>query len=243
MRMLLPVLAIGLAMIWVDPIFAGEVHSEEEKRELLAEYDTISRYEGISFVRCQGLTLFCPHQCDGSGEVATFTIVQSIQQGGKQSRRQKGFGIRVSDFYRKPIGSPEILKTVRSLNQGDLVRLSWRREYVTTDRSGSSKTSILKLEKVESKSDAGDGLGIGQGFKDAFESQTFYRHSLSMKILPLILIFIGFLGAPVVAHYLRLPSKNTPTGVGTQPVAVVALLIQLALISSGVGILIARQFG
>lgn len=159
MKMSVLMLLVGLAVIWIDPIRADEPREDKEKRELLAEHETISRFKGVAYRKCRGLTAQCPEKCGDSGEYATFTILEytRYKQHGKYGGKQESFTIQVSDFHKKPKGSPEILKTVRSLKQGDLVRLWWRHDYVTKNRVSSPERPIVKLAKMDNKPDAGDG--------------------------------------------------------------------------------------
>lgn len=153
MKILALVVVIGMSIIGIDSVHADEAKGNGEKRELLAEHETISRLEGIAYRRCRGLTAMCPESCGDSGEYVTFTVVKytRYKQHGKYGGKQNSFMIQVSDFHKKPKGDSKILKIVRSLKKGDLVKLWWRHDYVTKNRVSSPERPIVKLEKVDNK--------------------------------------------------------------------------------------------
>jgi hypothetical protein len=150
MRKLVLTLVIGISAAWIVQVHAGD---SQEKRKLLAEHETESIFEGVVYRKCRGLTALCPQKCGDSGEYATFTVVKytRYKQHGKYGGKQKTFRVQVSDFHKKPKGNPEILKTVRSLKKGDLVKLCWRHDYVTKNRVSSPERPIVKLEKLDKK--------------------------------------------------------------------------------------------
>lgn len=151
------ILVVGILVIWIDRVHA-ESDGKGEKRELLAEHETLSTFDGITYHRCMGLTAICPDRCGVSGEYVTFTVVKYLryEQHGKYGGKQKSFKIQVSDSHKKPKGNPEILKTVRNLKKGDFVELWWRHDYVTKDRVSSPERPVIKLEKVDNNPDSGD---------------------------------------------------------------------------------------
>ena len=124
-----------------------------EKRQLLAEHETLAVFDGITYRKCRGLTAQCPKTCGDSGEIATFKIVKytRYKQHGKYGGKQQVFRIQVSDFHKKAVGDPAILKTVRKLKKGDTVELWWNHDYVTKNNVSSPERPVVKLKKVNKK--------------------------------------------------------------------------------------------
>lgn len=127
---------------------AAEVPAD--KRELLAEHETVAQFEGIEYRLCRGLTTLCPRECGDSGEFAKFKIVKYVRfvQHGKYGSRQKSFVIQVSDYHRQPRGDASLLATVRTLQPGEYVRLDWHHDYVTRAGASYPERPVVKLEAI-----------------------------------------------------------------------------------------------
>ena len=153
MRTITTALAAIMVLAFVSP--TGARPPRPDGRELLAEHETLAVLESVAFRQCRGRTAACPKDCGDSGEFATFKIVEytHYKQHGKYGGKQKSYHIQVSDFHRKPKGDPKILEAVRGLKEGDYVRLHWRHDYVTKNRSSFPERPIVKLEKI-SKAEA-----------------------------------------------------------------------------------------
>ncbi|MFP6901676.1 MAG: hypothetical protein VCA36_12085 [Opitutales bacterium] len=122
-----------------------------EKRELLARHVTIATYKGAPFRLCRGRTARCPKDCGSSGEFASFAIEQYLEYekpGKYGSSKQASHLVQVSDFHRKPVGDPEILKMIGGLKEGDHVLLAWNHEYVTSKGSSAPDRPIKGFRKL-----------------------------------------------------------------------------------------------
>ncbi|MFP6854732.1 MAG: hypothetical protein VB980_03035 [Opitutales bacterium] len=107
----------------------------QEKRELLAKHETIATYKGYG----------------NSGVFATFVIDkylhhQKLEKYG--SAEQAKHLIQVSDFRRKSVGDPKILKLIAELQEGDRVWLSWNHDHVTHKGSSAPDWPIQKMGKL-----------------------------------------------------------------------------------------------
>lgn len=123
-----------------------------EKRQLLAEHETVAVLAGIDYQLCRGLTALCPKECGQSGEYAKFTIKKYIKykkHGQYGDPEQATYAVQISDYHKHPLGDPKIREAVKDLKKGDYVLLSWRHDYVTKDGSSSPERPILKLEKID----------------------------------------------------------------------------------------------
>ena len=133
------------------PAVSAAAEEPKEKRELLANHETLAVFDGVKYRLCRGLTAFCPEQCGDSGEFATFAIKKYLKyekHGSTVIPKQKTFLVQVSDYDKKPKGDPKILETVKGLTKGDYVLLSWHHDYVTKEGVSSPERPIVKLEKI-----------------------------------------------------------------------------------------------
>jgi hypothetical protein len=123
-----------------------------EQRELLSSHVTLAVFDGVNFRLCRGRTALCPERCGDSGEFASFTVKKYLKYeklGQYGDPEQQNFLVQVSDFNRKPKGDPKILETVKGLEKGDHVLLSWNHDYVTKQGTSSPERPIVKLEKID----------------------------------------------------------------------------------------------
>lgn len=122
-----------------------------EKRELLANHETLAVFDGVNYRLCMGRTARCPKQCGDSGEFASFTIKKYLKYekpGEYGDPKQETFLVQVSDYDKRPKGDPKIAETVKRLKKGDYVLLSWHHDYVTRGGSSFPERPIVKLESV-----------------------------------------------------------------------------------------------
>jgi hypothetical protein len=104
-----------------------------EKRQLLAEHETISVFDGLKERKCRGRTAKCPDKCGHSGETAIFKIEKYIKHnkpGKYGSGKQTIMSIQLSP---KCQVSPATKIIIEKLNKGDRVKLNWRHDYVSKD--------------------------------------------------------------------------------------------------------------
>ena len=123
----------------------------DERRELLANHETLAVFEGVDYRLCRGLTGLCPERCGSSGEFASFVIKKYLKYeklGQYGDPEQQNFSIQISDFHKQPKGEPKILETVKGLKKGDYVLLSWHHDYVTKQGTSSPERPLVKLEKL-----------------------------------------------------------------------------------------------
>lgn len=123
----------------------------KEKRELLANHETLAVFDGLKYRLCMGRTALCPKRCGDSGEFATFAIKKYLKYeklGQYGDPKQEDFLVQVSDYDKKPKGDPKILETVKGLKKGDYVLLSWHHDYVTKEGSSFPERPIVKLESI-----------------------------------------------------------------------------------------------
>lgn len=139
----------------------GAVAAEGEKRELLAEQETVAEFLGLHYQQCRGRTSLCPDKCGNSGNVAKFRIIKylSYKKPGEYGDPQvPEFVTQVDDNLGKLKLPDEQVKLLRALQKGDFVQLSWRHDYVTKSGSSSPErplTQVGKLSEAEAQKLAG----------------------------------------------------------------------------------------
>ena len=162
-----------IALVTLPAAGADAPEERKERRELLANHETLAVFDGVNYRLCMGRTARCPKQCGDSGEFASFGIRKYLKYeklGQYGDPEQKSFLVQVSDYDKKPKGDPKILETVRRLKKGDYVLLSWHHDYVTKEGTSSPERPIVKLEKID-KAHAEKLLAVaGPGPKDEKES-------------------------------------------------------------------------
>jgi len=145
------------ALVVVCAGLAADATNKVDKVELLSKHETVAEFTGIDYRVCRGLTSRCPEHCGSSGEYAVFGIVKYLkyEKPGKYGdAKAKDKRIRISDYYKKPVGDPKLNAIIKELKKGDRVLLSWDHNYVTkTFESGTTgsfpERSITKLEKMD----------------------------------------------------------------------------------------------
>jgi hypothetical protein len=123
-----------------------------EKRELLAEHETLAVFDGVKFRPCRALTSLCPDRCGHAGDFAQFTIrkyLKYAKHGEYGDPEQKTFSVQVGDSTRKAIGDPTIRRRIMELEPGELVLLSWRHEYITREDASFPTRPIGELKKID----------------------------------------------------------------------------------------------
>lgn len=128
---------------------AGE--PKEQKRELLAEHETVAQFDGLQFQRCKGLTALCPDRCGGTGHFASFSIQGYLaykKPGEYGDPKQERFAFQVDDNMKNAKVSVELRDAVNALKQGDYVLLNWRHDYVTQNGSSGPERPVTKLDKI-----------------------------------------------------------------------------------------------
>ena len=140
-----------LAIVLTPITLSAADNPKGEKRDLLANHETLAVFDGVDYRLCRGLTSLCPKECGDSGEFANFAIKTYLKYeklGQYGDPEQQAFLVQVSDYHKKPKGDPKILKTVKGLKKGDYVLLSWHHDYVTKAGTSSPERPIVKLEAI-----------------------------------------------------------------------------------------------
>ena len=127
-----------------------------EKRELLAENNTVAKFTGIAYQQCRGMTALCPDKCGQSGDFASFQIVSYLvyrKFGEYGDPKAPTYTFQVEDNMKNLKVPKELAAEVRGLKPGDYVLLNWRHDYVTTFEAGGGSSSsperpITKLQKI-----------------------------------------------------------------------------------------------
>lgn len=121
------------------------------KMETLARHETVAEFRGTNYHRCMGLTSLCPDQCGESGTLATFRIVNYVtyeKLGEYGDPKCDEFTFLVEDNMKRPKVPADIRATVNSLKQRDIVLLSWKHDYVTSEGGSAPERPLTRLEKV-----------------------------------------------------------------------------------------------
>ena len=163
-----------IALVTLQAAGADAPEQRKEKRELLANHETLAVFDGVNYRLCMGRTSLCPKQCGDSGEFASFGIKKYLEYekpGQYGDPEQKSFLVQVSDYNKKPKGDPKILETVKALKKGDYVLLSWHHDYVTKEGASFPVRPIVKLEKIDnSKAEDLMAAAAGPDARDEKES-------------------------------------------------------------------------
>ena len=131
---------------WAD---GGE--STAKKVETLARHETVAEFRGTSYHRCRGLTSLCPDKCGHSGSLATFRIVNYIayeKLGEYGDPKCEEFAFLVEDNMKHPKVPANIHAAVNSLKKEDVVLLSWKHDYVTSEGGSAPERPLTRLEKI-----------------------------------------------------------------------------------------------
>ena len=145
-------LLLILTLIILPVTLLAANKSNDDKRELLANHETLAVFDGLKYRLCMGLTALCPKECGHSGEFAIFTVKKYLKYeklGQYGDSEQRDFLVQVSDYDKKPKTDPKILETVKGLKKGDYVLLSWHHDYVTRDGASFPERPIVKLTKID----------------------------------------------------------------------------------------------
>ena len=125
--------------------------ASEEKRELLAEHETVAQFQELAYRECMGMTSECPDRCGNSGEFANFTILKymAYRKPGKYGdAKTERFSFQVNDNMLNQKIPLRTSDTVRTLTKDDYVLLSWRHDYVTKNGGSAPERTITVLRKL-----------------------------------------------------------------------------------------------
>jgi hypothetical protein len=152
--------ALAVAVFCSAALAADAPEAKNEKRQLLANHETVAKLKNIAFQKCRGLTAMCPDNCGDSGDYANFTIVAYTKYekpGEYGDPKSDTFSFQIQDNRKKLKVTKELADTAKALKPDDYVILTWHHDYVTRTEGGGSSSfperPIIKLEKI-SKEDA-----------------------------------------------------------------------------------------
>jgi hypothetical protein len=135
-------------------VLAGWTYGDEKgaaKVETLARHETVAKFRGTNYHRCLGLTTLCPDRCGESGTLATFRIVNYLNYeklGEYGDPKCDEFAFLVENNMKHPKVPDDIRAAINTLKPGDLVLLSWKHDYVTSQGGSAPERPITKLEKI-----------------------------------------------------------------------------------------------
>ena len=147
MNRVLLALVGSLALTWRAD--GGE--QQARKVDTLARHETVAEFRGTNYHRCMGLTSLCPDQCGESGTLATFRIINYVtyeKLGEYGDPKCDEFAFLVEDNMKHPKVPDDIRAAVNSLKQGDIVLLSWKHDYVTSQGGSAPERPLTRLEKI-----------------------------------------------------------------------------------------------
>lgn len=145
------VLFLLLALESCGPWRAKATEDSEEKRQLLSRHETVARFVDVAYRQCLGRTALCPTRCGNSGDFASFEILRYLayeKPGQYGDPEQERFTIQVEDNMGNLKMDEKWRARVGGLEAGDVVRLDWRHDYVTRDRSSAPERYITRLKKL-----------------------------------------------------------------------------------------------
>jgi len=173
--LVLLVLGFVISLVTLAAAASDAPEKRKEKRELLANHETLAVFDGVDYRLCRGRTARCPKECGDSGEFASFAIKKYLKYeklGQYGDPEQKTFLVQVSDYDKKPKGDPKIFEAVKALKKGDYVLLSWHHDYVAKEGVSSPERPIVKLEKIDkAKAEQLMAAASGSGAGDEKEPQ------------------------------------------------------------------------
>lgn len=135
-------------------VLTGWAYGDEKgaaKVETLARHETVAEFRGTNYHRCLGLTTLCPDRCGESGTLATFRIVNYLNYeklGEYGDPKCDEFAFLVENNMKHPKVPDDIRAAINTLKPGDLVLLSWKHDYVTSQGGSAPERPITKLEKI-----------------------------------------------------------------------------------------------
>lgn len=142
-------LAIAFSLVITGFTDGGEQGAA--KVETLARHETVAEFQGTNYHQCMGLTSLCPDKCGHSGALATLRIVRYIayeKLGEYGDPECEEFAFLVEDNMKNSKMPADIHTVVNSLKKGDVVLLSWKHDYVTSNGGSAPERPLTRLEKI-----------------------------------------------------------------------------------------------
>ena len=138
------------------PAATAPAANPNQKRELLADHQTVAKLTSIAYHRCLGMTALCPDNCGDSGDYANFQIAAYLvytKNGEYGDPKTDSYSFQIEDNHHKLKVTRELSDKARALKPGDYVLLSWHHDYVTNFEPGGGSSSgperpITKLEPI-----------------------------------------------------------------------------------------------
>jgi hypothetical protein len=144
-------------IVWVvavSLVLTGRANAGEQrpaKVETLARHETVAEFRGTNYHRCMGLTSLCPDKCGESGTLATFSILNYLtyeKLGEYGDPKGDQFAFLVENSMKHPKVPADIHAAVNALKQGDIVLLSWKHDYVTSQGGSAPERPLTRLEPI-----------------------------------------------------------------------------------------------
>ena len=119
--------------------------------ETLATNSTVAIFEGINKRPCMFRTALCPDRCEHSQETAKFKILEYLDytkpsQYGDE--KQENYYAKISNNTREDRQKKEFIDFIRTLNNGDKVKLNWDHIYVNNNGSFYPERPIRAIKRV-----------------------------------------------------------------------------------------------
>ena len=119
--------------------------------DTLAKNSTIAIFEGISKRQCMFKTALCPDKCNHSKEIAKFKIVEYleyIKSGEYGDEKQEYFYCDINVNAQEDKQKKEFIDFIKTLKEGDKVKLNWDHIYVDNNGSRYPERPIRFIGKV-----------------------------------------------------------------------------------------------
>ncbi len=117
--------------------------------ETLAKNSTIAIFEGISKRPCMFKTSLCPNKCTHSKEIAKFKILEYLDYIGEYGdEKQEYFYCDINVNAQEDKQKKEFIDFIKTLKEGDKVKLNWDHIYVDNNGSTYPERPIRLISKV-----------------------------------------------------------------------------------------------
>ncbi|KAK2960661.1 putative flp protein [Blattamonas nauphoetae] len=119
--------------------------------EVLSSHTAIARFVGVKFHPCLHMTSLCPDRCGHAKYLASFNIEEYEKyekKGEYGDEKQTVFSFDMNPKAKVDRQAEAVIERVKTLKEGDLVRLSWDHIYVTSGGSKYPERIVRTLETI-----------------------------------------------------------------------------------------------